>query len=228
MGWLESLIFRSARCDLCGITGVLRNCLCADCLNDLPQGGPRCLRCGRPVPRTVTECGKCLVTPLLADRTVTAFHYTYPIDALIKQFKYHQKIRLAAPLARVLAEEILSHRQPLPEVMIPVPLHNRRLYGRGYNQAIVIADALAACLGIAVDWRLVSRIRNTAPMFSLGARQRRRNISGVFSLQRPCAYRSVAIVDDVITSGSTVNELARTLRLAGVVRIEFWALARAE
>lgn len=228
MNWPELPVICPSRCEVCGKTGLLHECICAECLADLPALGAACSRCGIPTPEPVPVCGRCMVSPASADRTVTAFQYRYPLNALIKQLKYKQKIRLVTPLARRLANRVLSNTGLLPEVMVPVPLHYRRQYRRGYNQAIVICQALTEILGVPADPHLISRRRHTLPMFSLTASQRKRNIAGVFSLRGDCTYRSVAIVDDVITSGATVNELASVLRQAGVSRIEFWALARAD
>lgn len=228
MKWTPSFLSRLSCCELCGDTGEYSSCLCQGCLDDLPYLIDACHRCGIPVPRDVTVCGHCTGALPAADCTITAFHYRYPVDALIKQFKYREKIRLAAPLVDVLANKILAHKQVLPDVLIPVPLHYYRLFRRGYNQAAVLSTQLGAQLGIKTDFSLVVRKRNTAPMFRLNAMQRRLNISGVFELRRACTNLNVAIVDDVITSGSTVAELARTLRRGGARQIQLWALARAD
>jgi ComF family protein len=199
-----------------------------DCLDDLPVVGACCERCGIRMPQAAAICGRCLLEPFLADRTVTAYEYRYPVDALIKAMKYRHCLRLAVPMSRALARRIMAGAEPLPEVMIPVPLHHKRLYRRGFNQSYEICRRLYGYTHIPVDLGSVSRTRHTSPMFDLTVRQRRENITGAFKLLRPLNYRSVAIVDDVITSGATVNELARLLRRAGVNFISCWALARAE
>jgi ComF family protein len=216
------------RCDLCGATGIHAECLCAECLNDLLLINSSCLRCGRPLLQDAPACGKCLDEPGLAYRSIAAFHYQYPVDALIKRLKYRQCIRLATPLSRILSQRLTQVATPLPEVMIPVPLHRLRLYQRGFNQSMEICRVLERRLHIPVDTTSVIRAKATRPMFDLSASERRDNIAGAFKITRPLAYQSVAIVDDVITSGSTVNELACRLRDAGVAKIELWALARTE
>lgn len=226
MGLFNTILAFPSRCDLCGVVGHLQECLCQECLLDLPAQGNACMVCGKPTPVAVAQCGNCLADPGIADRTVVAYQYRYPLDALIKRFKYKHEIRLAVPLVSALALRLKRDAWPLPEVMIPVPLHNRRLYQRGYNQAILICRALAVHIEVPQDTGLVYRARDTLPMFRLDAKERESNIAGAFVLKQPCRYRSVAIVDDVITSGSTTRELARLLRQAGVSRIEFWALAR--
>lgn len=217
-----------ARCELCGQCGDYLDCICPACLTDLPAVGACCERCGMRLPQAASYCGKCLGDPFLADRTVTAYEYRYPVDVLIKVMKYQQCLRVAFPMARALASRIMSGADPLPEVMIPVPLHPRRLYRRGFNQSYEICRRLYEYTHVPVDNRCVLRTRHTSPMFDLSLTQRRENITGAFQLARPLSYRSVAIVDDVITSGATVAELSRLLRQAGVDFISCWALARAE
>lgn len=228
MKWIPSFFSGLSCCELCGDSGQYPSCLCQACLEDLPYLIDACYRCGIPVARGVTVCGQCPGASPVADCTITAFHYRYPLDALIKQFKYKEKIRLAVPLVDMLAKKILAHTQIMPDVLIPVPLHYYRLYRRGYNQAAILSAQLGARLGIKTDPGMVFRKRITAPMFRLNAVQRRQNISGVFELKRSCTNLNVAIVDDVITSGSTVTELARTLRRGGARQIQLWALARAD
>jgi ComF family protein len=213
---------------LCGIAGDFASCLCNACRADLPFLHHACDRCGLPVTEGNWLCGRCVKSPPIAECTITAFHYRYPLDALIKHFKYKDVIRIATPLSDVLVQKIKARNFLAPEMLIPVPLHRYRLFRRGYNQAVVISRLLGSRLGIRTDATLVKRQRNTAPMFSLGASGRRQNIAGAFVVQRPCPWNSVAIVDDVITSGSTVNELARALRIAGIRHIQLWALARAD
>lgn len=224
-GWMQLL---PASCELCGRRGRLQDCICPDCLADLPHTGSACERCGAQTPDEASLCGKCLQRPPLADRTVTAFHYAYPLDRLVRQFKYRQSLRLAKPLTGSLADCILERGGPAVDVLIPVPLHYRRQIGRGYNQATVICRLLEKRLNVPVDTQLVRRTRATRPMYALSVEQRRHNIGGAFMLTTSCPYRSIAIVDDVITSGATLNEIAGLLRRAGAEYIEFWALARAE
>ena len=159
---------------------------------------------------------------------MAAFAYSYPLDSLIKQFKYKQHIRLIAPLTNVLADQIQSRCNDLPEVMIPVPLHKHRLRSRGFNQSQLICSVLSSTLRLKIDADAVIRIRDTLPMYELDADQRSENIKGAFRLQRQCQYKSVAFIDDIITSGSTMNELAGLFLETGVKRVEFWALARAD
>lgn len=154
------------------------------------------------------------------------FRYAFPIDALVRRFKFAGDCRLAVPLGRLLAASI-DPALPLPDALIPVPLHRRRLRQRGYNQAIELGAAAAAELGLRLDYRSYARTLATPPQAGLDRRQRRRNLKGAFRQTRETAYRHIAILDDVITTGTTVLELARLARRNGTTRIEVWALARA-
>jgi ComF family protein len=214
-------------CELCGTANTGPYCLCKDCITDLTRIIHDCSICGRALPEPGV-CGACLNNPLPLDRTVAVFQYRYPLTSLIKKYKYNQCLNLARPFARALSEKLAGLDAPLPELMIPVPLHYLRLYSRGFNQALEICRILNQDLKIPFDYNLVSRARNTAPMFALSAPQRRKNMVGAYKLQRPLLYRSLAIVDDVITTGTTGSELARLLRGAGARHVELWALARAE
>lgn len=217
------------RCELCGGIGPHSECLCAACQQDLPRINKCCFQCGRAMLQNSDVCGQCLAQPWFADRTIAAFQYQYPLDRLIIKLKYKQCISLVSPLAGALSSRLsINQLRPLPEVMVPVPLHYLRLYSRGFNQSVEVCRILGRRLNIPVDLDIVERIRNTKPMINLTAEERSKNIRAAFKLTRRLPYRSIAIVDDVITSGSTVNELARLFRLAGAAYIEFWALARAD
>lgn len=216
--------FISSRCELCGVVGNLSSCICDACIDDLPQVINQCVRCGMVLSKNAEVCGSCLNTDWLAYQTICPFQYHYPLDRLIQKIKYHDGIRLISPLANKLALKL--DQQHLPEVMIPVPLHPFRAYNRGFNQSMEICRILKNQLGIQIFSDGILRTRNTKPMFDLGSSQRSINIRGAFRLTKSLSHRSVAIVDDVITSGATANELARILIKAGANKIAFWALAR--
>ena len=126
----------------------------------------------------------------------------------------------------VLAAALAPRVEPLPARLVPVPLHRNRLRRRGYNQAVELARPLGRALGLPVAPRLCRRQRPTPAQAELTGSDRRRNVRGAFAVAAPVP-RHVAIVDDVVTTGSTVGELARVLRRAGAERVEVWAVARA-
>jgi ComF family protein len=114
----------------------------------------------------------------------------------------------------------------LPEVLLPVPLHRKRLLDRGFNQAFEIARALSQLLDIPVDSHALSRIRDTDSQSGLSANQRQKNILKAFAYEASTPYSHVAVVDDIITTGSTANEITKTLHRTGVEQVEIWGLAR--
>jgi ComF family protein len=213
-------------CALCGGDGLLGRELCRGCMGDLPGIEISCYQCGAPLPVTGL-CGRCQRHPPAFTRTVAVYHYRPPVDGLLKRLKFGGDLHLARLLGGLMAEHLLRSDVVLPEVVIPVPLHARRLRARGFNQALELARPIAARLAIPLDWRHVIRVRATDPQSDLPAKLRSRNVKGAFSVMGGFAARRVAIVDDVMTTGHTVNELALTLRRTGVTDISVWTCARA-
>ncbi len=214
-------------CLLCDSKLLGDSAFCPGCREDLPLNTSACALCGRPLLRTGL-CSSCIRKPPVFDRTTTAYIYRYPVNALIRSMKYQQNLNAIRSLGLGLAETIKRENRPLPECLIPVPLHLGRLIGRGFNQAQELSIILAKELHLPIDFRLISRVRSTAPQFELLPKQRHKNVKAAFKLLRKTHYKSVAIVDDIITTGATLNELARLLRRAGVEDIEGWACARTE
>ena len=152
--------------------------------------------------------------------------YEFPVDRLVRTFKFEGQLSYGAALGRLLAEYLAISPGARPDCLVPVPLHPVRLAERGYNQAQELARPLAKCLQVPMLADLARRRHPTAMQTGLGAAARRRNVRNAFEIVgRP--PESVAIVDDVLTTASTAGELARALRRAGARRIEIWALARA-
>ncbi|EKX98637.1 comF family protein [Aggregatibacter actinomycetemcomitans Y4] len=159
--------------------------------------------------------------------------YNEPLSTLIHRFKFQNQFWLDYTLARLLylaiREARRTHQLPLPEVILPVPLHHFRQWRRGYNQADLLAQQLAKWFKIPVDNGLLLRAKRTPTQRGLTAKDRRHNLKNAFRIStndRHFPYRSVALVDDVITTGSTLNEIAKRLRQANVVHIQVWGLAR--
>ena len=213
-------------CSLCGSPGEGGRDLCRGCAGDLPLVEVACLRCGAPLPMAGV-CGRCQRRPPAFDRAVAVCHYQPPLDALIKRLKFNGDLHLARLLGELLADRLSGELSTVPEAIVPVPLHSRRLRERGFNQALELARPIARRLRLALDWRHVVRHRATDPQSDLPAKLRSRNIRGAFAVQPGFSAQSVAIVDDVMTTGHTANELAATLRRAGVADISVWVCARA-
>jgi ComF family protein len=177
----------------------------------LPQGG---------------ICGQCLRRPPAYTAAVAAFHYHSPLSDLLIDLKFHGRLALAQPLGELLAERLLRAGPSRPEVIVPVPLHPQRLRERGYNQALELARPVSQRLRIPLAPELGVRLRATASQSKLDPLQRRRNLRGAFGIEGNAPH-SVAILDDVITTGSTAGAFAQALRRAGAREIQVWALARA-
>lgn len=200
--------------------------MCSGCAGELPYNAAACARCALPLPNPAKLCGQCLQAPPSYDSAVSLFRYAYPADHLILRLKFQAQLHLARTLGELLAQHLKREIQTMPELIIPVPLHRTRLRERGFNQALEIARPIARGLGIPVDYKSCERVRKTPAQSLLPAAERRKNIKGAFRVTRPIAARHVAILDDVMTTGHTVQELAVTLRKAGVERIDVWVVAR--
>ncbi len=219
-------------CVLCGGAGERAPLdLCAPCALDLPRNLDACAQCAAALPAGTPPgliCGACLKRPPRFDRAVAPFRYAYPLDHLVRNFKYHGRLAYGRVLGTLLAEHLQQARlMPLPELLVPVPLHPARHRERGFNQSGEIARWVAGHLRIALDEELCLRVRPTEDQTSLAARARRRNVRRAFALARRPRIGHIAIVDDVLTTGSTANELARTLKRGGVSEVSVWAIARA-
>jgi ComF family protein len=215
-------------CLLCGLAGAEPHAanLCAACAAGLPRIGHHCPHCGLPLPAS-HPCGHCLLDPPPYLRCIAPLRYEAPVAQLIAHFKFSGQLACG----RLLCDELLRrlHREPDlgATLIVPVPLHWRRRWTRGFNQAEIIGDELSRALRIPLEVDLLARSRPTPPQQSLSARQRRHNLSAAFNLHGPVpAGQDVALVDDVVTTGATAAEIARLLLAAGVRSVQVWCLAR--
>jgi ComF family protein len=216
-------------CLLCGAPGARGRDLCAGCAADLPAIGEACACCALPFDWPVPPgslCGDCQRRPPPFDVCVAAFRYEGAIPFLVTRAKFRARLEAARLLGQCLADRVREQCASRPDALVPVPLHPSRQRERGYNQAHEIARVLGRELGIAVLPRLCVRTMATPPQADLVGRARRRNVRGAFAVGRGLAGSHLAIVDDVVTTGSTVAELSRVLRRAGAGRVEVWTVAR--
>lgn len=216
------------RCTLCGNPGMPGLDLCVDCRRDLPWNTSACPGCARPLPAGAADsrCGACLSHPPAWDIAFSALHYALPVDGLVQQLKFHGRLARARLLGELLAQALQSERRtPWPAALIPVPLHPSRLKERGFNQARELALPLARRFAIPLRDDLARRVRATAPQVGLDAATRARNLRGAFAIAgTPPAH--VALIDDVLTTGSTLTAMSLALRAAGSTQIEVWTPAR--
>jgi ComF family protein len=216
-------------CVLCGAPGHDGLDLCARCFADLPAVGLCCSSCALPLPATQTAdtlCGACQrhPPPFLVCRC--AFRYENPLPALISGAKFRARLDLTRVLGQCLAISLRNRGADIPDLILPVPLHAKRLRERGYNQALEIARTVGRALSTPVEIHSCVRVLATPPQAGLEQKERQRNIRGAFDMVRPVDAGHVAILDDVVTTGSTVSELAKVLLKNGVKRVDVWAVAR--
>jgi len=220
---------------LCNIFTPIQHCiLCADfnggdiglckpCLDDLPwHETPHCPQCALPSNGEI--CGNCLHTSPFFDRTHALLRYEFPISALIQGLKYRQSLHLATTFSHLLFNH-LQH-QPTVDLIIPMPMHPQRLKERGFNQALEIARILANNLQIPLDYQSCVRTKYTPPQASLPLKDRVKNMRGVFDCSKNLSGLKIAVVDDVMTSGASLNALAQTLKKAGAAEVQCLVVAR--
>ncbi|UZJ42988.1 ComF family protein [Marinimicrobium sp. C6131] len=223
-------------CLLCAAPGA--RLLCAGCEFDLPyltRHDHRCATCALPLPADSRYCGYCLQTPPAFEHCRVLGTYDYPLDNLIHAFKYQRKLAPGKALSGLLAELLRAEREELdavewPELLIPVPMHWTRRLKRGFNQTELLAADLGRALALPVLSRVVRRAQQTRTQQGLTRTARIHNLRHAFSVrpraERHLAGRRVALVDDVVTTTSTVRALSRLVREAGAASVEVWALAR--
>lgn len=162
------------------------------------------------------------------NQTVILFAYLFPIDKLITRLKFQHQLINASLFGELLSNKIsqLYHNQDLPSLLIPVPLHIKRLQERGFNQALEIAKPISKKLNIPIDKKNCMRIRHTEAQSSLSQSDRLKNMTNAFELKKPLKYKHIALIDDVMTTGQTLRELAKTLRQNGAEKIDVWCCAK--
>lgn len=198
--------------------------VCAACQDDLPwHVQPQCPRCASPSPGGAT-CGACLKRAPAFDRTVAALAYAFPADRLVPRLKYGGQLAAAPLLGACLAEAAVD--APRPDRLVAMPLHPARLRQRGFNPATELARIVAEQLGVPLDAGCCRRVRDTPPQVALKYDARRRNVRGAFACSGDVAGLHLALVDDVMTTGTSLDELAATFKRAGAREVSCWVAAR--
>lgn len=201
--------------------------MCTDCLHRFAASTCRCERCGLCMPQATPACGQCLRTPPAFERTLCAVDYTFPWNGLVAAFKYQGRVDLAGSLTACLADALGDHIA-WPDVVVPIPLAPDRLRERGYNQAWELARRLGRHADRPVQAHALARLHSGPHQAGVDRETRLRQARGAFVADQRQAIegRRVALVDDVMTTGATVSEAARTLLLAGATAVQVWVLAR--
>jgi ComF family protein len=213
---LTSALFGGS-CFVC--RGAARALLCGECDAELPRlAGPLCPRCALRSPGGLV-CGRCLRRPPAYDATVAALGYDFPADVLVHALKFRGELALAPLLAACLADRVGK-----VDCVIPVPLSRERLKARGFNQSAEIARHVAT--GARLELALCERTRESPPQMELPYDARQKNVRGAFRCTGNVIGANVALVDDVMTTGATLDELARTLKQAGALSVTNWVVAR--
>ena len=223
-------------CTVCGQPAMDRRLsfFCRGCWETIrPIDGPVCPRCGRPFDSPLALisspghfCGPCRQKPPAFDRALSPYRYAGVLEKAIRLFKYRRRDALATPLADLML--VWADRLPSVSLVIPVPLHPGRLQHREFNQALLLADRIADRLGLPLSFEQLVRVRATRPQTELDRKERARNVRRAFAVRQPAGLegQQVLLVDDVLTTGATVNECAKVLRRAGVESVTVLTLAR--
>ncbi len=225
------------QCQMChGALNQQRQWVCEQCEEHLPYLTSACMTCAEPLPTSgkQAQCGACLKHPPAIDRVYACFNYQYPINQWLPQFKFSRRFALAdwfgeqfiRKLNHNVETGLTSYSYNGPLQLIPVPLHNQRMRERGYNQALLFACYLSKQLNLPINLNCVVRNKRTMAQSGLSLKERQRNIKQAFTLTDE-PPRQAILVDDVITTGSTLNELAAKLKSAGTEYVEAWVIAHA-
>jgi ComF family protein len=211
-------------CVLCHLPFTGKHALCEPCFELLPKINAPCMYCALPLPDGQTSiCGMCIKQPPVIQQAIIAYPFIEPLRTLIHLFKYHQGLYLSSTLSHL----IFKHLSPTstPELLIPVPIHKKKLQERGFNQAILLTKHLSKWLSIPYDIHACEKTEHTQSQTSLSSLARKINLEHSFKVN-PMPYEHVALIDDVYTTGSTTLSLAAKLRANGVKRVDVWCIAR--
>lgn len=200
--------------------------ICESCENLFPILENPCQYCSRPLPNNdFLICGECLRKKPAFDRVITGYRFEEPLRTLLHEFKYTKALHLR-PLLVQLMMRAFDSDMALADCIIPIPLHRKRIKQRGFNQAAELAKLLSNRLKIPYNATICQKITNTSTQVGLNAQERRKNLRHSFSA-KPSLYNHVLLIDDLITTGSTANEMAKVLKKQGVMRVDVWCCARA-
>jgi len=215
-------------CVLCGERGSRGQDLCAACFAELPWNRHPCPRCAAPLPPDADTplCGECIKQLPAWDEARSPLAYAYPVDKLVQRFKFEGDLSTGRLLGELLADYLAAGSEK-PDCIVPVPLHPSRLKERGFNQAVELARPLSKRLKIKVRLDLCERMRATQVQSKLDAAERRKNLRDAFAVTDSVDGLHIALLDDVVTTGTTMQVLTQTLKDAGARRVTVWSVCRA-
>jgi ComF family protein len=197
---------------------------CAACDRSLPGlAAAHCPSCALPTPAG-EFCGHCLKSPPLFDRAAAAYAYAFPLDRLIQAMKYREQLALAEAFAEKLVQRIDRNR--LPDRVVAMPLHPAKLRERGFNQSLLLAAATARALDLELLPHACRRVRDTPPQSALPWKERKKNVRNAFNCEQDLSGLHVALVDDVLTTGASLNALAAAVKARGAAEVSVWVVAR--
>ena len=200
--------------------------LCQTCWHTLPFGlSSCCSHCGRALTQAGI-CGQCQQDPPDFDDIAASLLYGTPVDRMLCALKYRQQLSFARTAAGVIVDNVLERRQKRPDLLCAVPMTPRALRRRGLNQSTFIARLVGRKLGIPVHLSLLKKVRDTDQQSTLNARKRRKNLIKAFYCKHRLDGQHIALVDDILTTGATANEVSKTLKDAGAARVDIWVCAR--
>ncbi|MEH6557502.1 MAG: phosphoribosyltransferase family protein [Oceanicoccus sp.] len=219
----------TGQCILCAAPGQQDLDLCPQCELELPVLTQHCRQCALPLQESTVYCGQCLISPPPYQHVESPWLYQPPVAQLISRFKYNRRYSVGKVLSKIALSAYVStyKRRELPDLIIPIPLHWTRHITRGFNQSEYLARHYSKQLNIPMK-RYLKRCRSTAAQQTLTASQRRRNMKGAFQTCGDVSGKLVVVVDDVMTTGTTVSEASHCLLQAGAREIHIWCLARTE
>lgn len=218
-------------CLICTTAIAERASVCDLCVHKMQwlDSAELCPQCGIQLPqKTGRRCGSCLRSAPAFDEVHAIWAYDDLSGFLIRALKFHEDFSPLPFLVESMAKQLKAAyaNRAFPEIVLPVPLHYTRLFRRGFNQANELGRHIATALSLPFDYQSLKKTRRTAVQSSLAFGERANNLKAAFKLAEKFPYRSVAICDDVITTGATINEIATVLKKAGVLEVHVWALAR--
>ncbi|MFK8018113.1 MAG: ComF family protein [Gammaproteobacteria bacterium] len=222
---IRNTLRRLCRCVICENPATWHN-LCAQCHRDLPVAHSACQRCALPLPEPDARCGACLLHTPVWDNAASAFDYRFPVDLLVTRTKFNGRLDMARALGHASAHQFQIAHPVNADAILPIPLHWRRRWQRGFNQAAVLAEPVADYLNIPFRCDLLQRKRSTPEQTRLDGEARRENLDGAFAVTGDVTHQNLILFDDVMTTGATLGAATTALKTSGANTVRVWTCAR--